>query len=374
MRKKEIDHLLKKYLSGQLSEAENTIVEEWLRARSSLNAWNWQDQKHRDSVKEAMLGEIERRISNAGQTPWLRLHTIKLIAAALICTLAVSFWFLKPNDRNPPPVAKAVKPGTRAAILQIEGAEPIYLDDQSDGQLKSNAAITIQKIAGGILQYANEEKDVTRVVENTLSIPRGGQYQVRLSDGTIVWLNSETTLSYPSRFSGSERRVKIIGEAYFDVKKDPARPFIVVSKDLDVRVTGTEFNISAYPGAPENTTTLVEGGVDIYVADQLQMKLRPGQQAYGTSSLMRKRNVDALDVASWKNGYFSFQYETLESVMDEVSRWYDIDYKIIGQPVHPDKLGGTFSREKSLDELLSYIEQLINVKITRKERSVIIRY
>ena len=302
----------------------------------------------------------------------------RTIAALLILGLAFGFWFLVVNKgTNQEHVFnKAVKPGTRAAILQMANGEAIYLDDREEGLLSQSDDVEISKMGGGLIQYTTSAATSNKVFENTLFIPRGGQYQITLSDGTNVWLNSETKLIYPSRFVGKERKVKLIGEAYFKVAKDVNLPFIVESEGMDILVTGTEFNVSAYKGVSETVTTLIEGSVEAYNNDKEKIKLIPGQQAYQTigGSEFGKRLVDVDMIISWRKGYFSFDYQDLEEVMNNVSRWYDIDYKIIGKPERQEKLGGTFSKYKSLDELLAYLEQLVNVKITRKERSVTIIY
>jgi ferric-dicitrate binding protein FerR (iron transport regulator) len=212
-------------------------------------------------------------------------------------------------------------------------------------------------------------------MENKLFIPRGGQYQLILPDGTKVWLNSETTLTYPTQFSGNERKVKLIGEAYFEVAKNVERPFIVDSEGMDIKVLGTQFNVSSYKGASEISTTLIEGAVEV-IQEKGNIKLVSGQQAYKKEGQegFEKRYVNVDNISSWKDGYFSFDYQTLEEVMANISRWYNIEYDIIGQPKKQERLGGTFSRSKNLNELLIYLEKLVDVKITKTERSVTLMY
>lgn len=382
MNKESINALVEKYLNGTSSEKETVWVEQWLDERSRQSGWNWRDETHKKEVQE----EIFKKIADeqGGFQPLMRKRLmpvyLRVAAAVLFAGLLLGFWFLPGHRANQDLAdarAKPVKPGTKAATLQLGNGEVIYLDDKAAGLLGNSGDVHISKMAGGIIRYnAMKNLSAVKVVENTLSIPRGGQYQIRLSDGTHVWLNSETKLIYPNRFTGKERKVRIIGEAYFDVAKNAAQPFIVQSEGMDIRVTGTEFNVSAYGNAVEHMTTLIEGSVEVYSAGKLNLKLSPGQQAYQLAGKggIGKRLVDVNTIISWKKGYFSFDYLSLEEVMDEISRWYDIDYKIIGKAAKQEKLGGTFSREKSIDELLTYIEQLIDVKILRKERSVTIMY
>lgn len=380
MNKESIIELVEKYLNGESTEEESACVEKWLDERSRQSGWKWRDEKHKKEVHKEIFKKIEDELSSFQPLKRTRLMPVYLLTAAavLLVGMVVIFWFLpggKANKELLYTVGKSVKPGTKAATLQLGNGKLIELDDQATGTLGQSGDVKISKMAGGLIQYDDKGKlSSAEVVENILSIPRGGQYQITLSDGTNVWLNSETRLIYPNRFTGKERRVRIIGEAYFDVAKNVDHPFIVESQGMDIRVTGTEFNISAYK-AFETATTLVEGRVNVGYRGNMNMKLIPGEQAFRKSEReMRKLNVDIDQVISWKKGYFSFDYLSLEEVMNEISRWYDIDYKIIGKAKSQEKLGGTFSRGKSIDELLTYIEQLVDVKIVRKERSVTIMY
>src|SRR5690606_2228771 len=162
---------------------------------------------------------------------------------------------------------------------QMGNGETIYLDDREEGTLSHFDNVEINKRKGGVIQYTTSARSSNKAFENTLFIPRGGQYQITLSDGTNVWLNSETKIIYPSRFVGEERKVKLIGEAYFKVAKNVNQPFIVESEGMDILVTGTEFNVSAYKGASETMTTLIEGSVEASNNDKEKIKLIPGQQA-----------------------------------------------------------------------------------------------
>jgi transmembrane sensor len=380
MNKEQINALIERYLNGTSSPEETGWVEQWLEERAKQSGWNWKDAKHKKEVQREIFKNIDGEANDFRSIAaiWRRPVYQASAAAVLLIGLAVGFWFLPAHTENKEVLytaGKAVKPGTKAATLQLGNGEVIYLDDKAAGVLNQSGDVKISKMEGGIIQYnAMNNLSADKVVENTLSIPRGGQYQLTLSDGTNVWLNSETKLIYPNRFTGKERKVRIVGEAYFDVAKNADLPFVVESEGMDIRVTGTEFNVYAYQ-ALETATTLIEGSVAVSHQGKMLMKLIPGQQALRKSAgEIQKLQVDVNNVISWKKGYFSFDYLSLEEVMSEISRWYDIDYKIIGKPKNQDKLGGTFSREKDLNELLVYLEQLVNVKIVRKERSVTIMY
>ncbi len=381
MDRKRINALIDKYLTGTSSREETERLEKWLDMRSGQSDWTWKDENHKKEVQIEIFrniddkSRIQRSIKAVGRIQKYQ----RAVAALLILGLAFGFWFLVRDKENKQlqTFNQAVAPGTKAATLQMGNGEIIYLDDRGEGVLGQVDNIEISKEAGGVIQYnTSGATSAGKVLKNTLFIPRGGQYKIKLSDGTDVWLNSETTLIYPTRFAGKERKVKLIGEAYFEVAKNADQPFVVESGGLEILVTGTEFNVSAYGGSSETMTTLIEGSVVVHGRSNESMKLIPGQQAYQKTDRadLEKRQVNVNNIISWKKGYFSFDYQNLEAVMDEVSRWYDIDYEIVGKAKRSEKLGGTFSREKSLDELLTYLEHLINVKTIKEGRRVTLVY
>lgn len=381
MNRKRFNALIEKYLKGTSSREESAWLEKWLDSRSEFSDWSWKDDNHKEEFQQEIFDNIDDKIIRTlPRQDKRRVYSYqRAVAALLILGLSFGFWFISENKKEIELVdlTIAVSPGTKAATLQLGNGEVIYLDDREEGLLRQLDNVEITKGAGGSIHYnASEAVASHRVVENTLFIPRGGQYRITLPDGTIVWLNSETKLIFPTRFVGKERKVKLIGEAYFEVAKNISQPFIVESGGMEILVTGTEFNVSAYEGASEFFTTLIEGSVEIHNNGKENIRLTPGQQAYQRAGSMeiQKRKVDVHAIISWRRGYFSFDYQSLEEVMNEVSRWYDIEYTIVGKARRVEKLGGTFSRDKSLDEFLNYLEQLVDVKINREERRVILMH
>ena len=381
MNKERIYALIDKYLNGTSTPKESEWLEKWLDMRSEQSDWAWKDENHQHEVQKEIFQNLENKLKNRQPIKVVeRIRTYqRAIAALLILGLAVGFWLLVSDGKNEQPqtLARAVAPGTKAATLQMGDGEIIYLDEQDEGVLGQVDNIEISKQKDGVIQYhTSSTPPPVKVLQNTLFIPRGGQYKIKLADGTTVWLNSETTLIYPTRFVGKERKVKLIGEAYFEVAKNVNQPFVVESSGMEILVTGTAFNVSAYGGESETATTLIEGSVLVYGPDKQGMQLVSGEQAYqkNEKASIERRKVNVNHVVSWKKGYFSFDFMNLEAVMDEVSRWYDIDYEIVGKAKESEKLGGTFSKEKTLDELLTYLEQLIDVKIVKEGRKVRLMY
>jgi transmembrane sensor len=189
---------------------------------------------------------------------------------------------------------------------------------------------------------------------------------VVLPDGTHVWLNSASSLSYPVEFAGNERRVKLTGEAYFEVAKNKDKPFYVNSNNVQVRVLGTHFNISAYNDDDELKATLLEGSVQVS-KNNSQSLLKPGQQAVinNGADMIRVSQANINEVMAWKNGYFIFNDDNIATILKKVSRWYDVDVEQRGN-FEGQHFGGTFYRTKGIDELLKNLEKIgkVHFKIT----------
>jgi ferric-dicitrate binding protein FerR (iron transport regulator) len=258
--------------------------------------------------------------------------------------------YLKPVPRKPVPLIAKIKTdiqaGTNKASLTLADGSTIALD--SIGTLQQGATTIHRK--PGILQYAAQGKQET-VSFNTLSTPRGGQYQVILPDGSKAWLNAASKLKYPTAFIGKERIVELEGQAYFEIAKNAHQPFKVHVNGSDIQVLGTSFDVMAYPDEKTINTTLLEGAVK--VAEKL---LQPGQQAVTAGSSISIREVNTDDVIAWKNGYFSFRDADLPTVMRQLSRWYDVTISYQGA-IPQGTFSGEIGRTLSLEQALQILEQ-----------------
>ncbi|HVK49133.1 MAG TPA: FecR domain-containing protein, partial [Pseudobacter sp.] len=212
----------------------------------------------------------------------------------------------------------------------------------------------------------------SEAVFNSMSTPKGRQYNLTLPDGTQVWLNSESSIRYPTVFNGKERRVEVTGEAYFSVSRNNKMPFIVnVDRQADIQVLGTEFNVNSYANEASINTTLLEGSVRVK-ANKLSQILTPGQQAQvGQDKKIRLvKDVDIDKVIAWKNGYFNFNDADLHEIMRQLERWYDIEV-VYAKPVQPVEFRGKLERSLSLSQVLEGL-QLMQVKFRIEGRKVII--
>jgi ferric-dicitrate binding protein FerR (iron transport regulator) len=273
-------------------------------------------------------------------------------AAAAVTIGMIGWLYLKPVPEPSVPLVATtihktdIQAGSNKATLTLADGSTIALD--SIGILQQGATTIRRK--PGILQYAAQGKQET-VSFNTLSTPRGGQYQVMLPDGSKVWLNAASRLKYPTAFNGKERIVELEGQAYFEIAKNAHQPFKVHVNGTDIQVLGTSFDVMAYPDEKTTNTTLLEGAVK--VADKI---LKPGQQAAVSGSDINIRQVNTEDVIAWKNGYFSFRDADLPTVMRQLSRWYDVTISYHGA-IPQGTFSGEIGRTLSLEQALQILEQ-----------------
>lgn len=373
MNDKELAALINKYLAEDLSREEaeqllDSLSDEEAREQweASLSTLLQNKAAHGLSDPDRMQAAFRSIMENkqAKQIPiykkWWR-----AAAAVLLIGLAGGTAFLLYNKQavlratavNSKPMHNVV-PGGNKAVLTLGDGSQITLDSAGNGAIASQGNMQVIKLNGGQLAYnaVNGPKDARIVSYNTLSTPRGGQFQIILPDGTKVWLNAASSLRYPTTFAGAEREVQLIGEAYFEVAKMNGMPFSVKVKDMEVQVLGTHFNVMAYQDETSIRTTLLEGAVRIN-HDARLTNLHPGQQAQlrSTGEMKVLDDVDVEGIVAWKNGYFQFNRESLAGIMRQVSRWYDADIEYEGK-VPERQFGGKISRNSSIDEVLKILE------------------
>lgn len=312
--------------------------------------------------------EIQQNIGLKKPTLMGRISWITKVAAAVLIFVSLSVYFILKNDSADKLASKNyitdIQPGTnRASLISSKGT--VY-------QLNGEKQEIITK--NGIVRY----KDGT-LVENeesdqhlTLSTPKGGQYSVTLSDGTKVWLNAASSLSYPASFTGKERRVELVGEAYFEVHHNASQPFIVSTRGQQIRVLGTSFNVNAYQDENKTVTTLVNGRVQLSrdgKNEAPQPQLHPGEQSVLAGAGFEIAEVDASLFIAWKDGQFRFKATPLTEVMRQVERWYNLDVDYTGIPADI-QIHASISRDKKLSAVLHALEKITDLKFDIKGRSV----
>jgi transmembrane sensor len=316
-----------------------------------------------------------------------------MAAAAIVVVIGTAIFLAidrQPERTGPVVVAKPtandVLPGGNKATLRLSNGQVINLDSAANGSLATQGNTKIVKLADGQIAYTMEGKAAAEVMYNTMSTPPGGQFKLKLPDGTDVWLNAASSITYPAAFTGNNRTVSITGEAYFEVatlrlRSGQKMPFKVIIPPkpggpggAEVEVLGTHFNINSYEDEANIKTTLLEGSVKVSstVNGQWSM-LKPGEQAVlaGHSPFTIDHSPDLDQVMAWKNGLFNFNKVSLQDVMKQIARWYDVEVVYQGQ-IKPKKFGGEIQRDLNLSEVLDGLKETgIHFRIEGKKLIVL---
>jgi ferric-dicitrate binding protein FerR (iron transport regulator) len=272
------------------------------------------------------------------------------------------------NERASSSLKNDILPGGNKALLTLADGSTIILDSAQNGTLSNQGNIKIIKLDDGQLAYDKSAvSGSTEVLYNTISTPKGGQYQLTLSDGSKVWLNAASSLRFPATFSGNERKVELTGEGYFEVAHNPSKPFIVTKNNVEIKVLGTHFNVNAYDDEDVIKTTLLEGSVKVTKGNKSTL-ITPGEQAIvsnsstTTFSINVKKDVDLDEAIAWKNGKFIFQDADIKSIMRQLEHWYDVSVIYDDKEVTNEEFVGSISRNVNISQILQMLEKTGAVK------------
>lgn len=377
----ELKVLFSKYMSDDCTAAEIKLLMQYFneaKQESELKSLITNELKNDvelddDILDSRMLQIYDRLKLRLDETP-LKENTPPFFggylryAAAAVILLGVSiamYFYINQNNTSEKTFhvanneVKDIAPGGNKAILVLADGSELSLTDADNGELAKQAGIKVSKTADGQLVYEISEGNAnTQLVYNTIKTPVGGQYQLNLPDGTKVWLNAASSLTFPANFNGKERKVALKGEAYFEVAKQVGKTFVVSSvsenRTQDVKVLGTHFNINSYENEDAIKTTLLEGSVQVSAAAGVKV-LRPGQQSLLDQNKINVYPVDVSQTVDWKNGDFIFADEGIRSIMRKLERWYDIE--VVYQGSIPETgFAGEISRSKKLSEVLKVLE------------------
>jgi transmembrane sensor len=385
MDKQSFFSLLDKYQDGAATPAEKALLEEYYRrmetaGRTELTA------DEETALKEAMYKQISANLWEPGikVIPFKRKRYGMAAAAAVLLTMigAGSYFFLlkKPEaSATQPETAKTklrdLPPGRDAAVLTLADGRTIILDSAS-GTISQQGGATVINLNGQV-SYANTSKDkASTVVYNKVNTARGNQYQLILADGSKVWLNSASSLRFPTAFTGDRREVELDGEGYFEIVKNAAKPFHVKTQTQDVEVLGTHFNVNAYNDETVVKTTLLEGSVrvnQLLTGNGQSAILKPGEQAVlkANSPFTIDHSPDIEQVMAWKNGWFEFEKTDIRTIMRQISRWYDVDIRYETK-IDNETYGGRISRNLNLSNILKMLENYgVHFKLEGKTLTVI---
>lgn len=303
-----------------------------------------------------------------------RMSAWRWVAAAMLPLLLGGILWISSREKKDVFVAGVVseiEAGTPRAVLLMEQGERIDLSLLAGDTILNKGDVRIRLDSSKSVTYEQMAGTSAKIEYNTIIVPRKGEYQLILADGSKVYLNSESRLRFPTRFEGKERRVYLEGEGYFEVAKDTAKPFIVEAKEVDVRVLGTSFNVSAYVAEQAIRTTLVSGKVR--VGDRLTGKgevILPGQQAEWKDGTFKTKEVDTSIYTAWIDGKFYFEGATLEEITAQLERWYDIDFFFTSEKVKRFAFAGVINKEYSANKIFSIIEKTTRVRFNVNGRVV----
>ncbi len=384
MQPSQISELLWKFLNQSITSEEQKGLDKWLGEHPGHQAYfdkicseeflkqSLQKKYELNTPDEAeYVLALQQRLheSIGGGSPDVKQtksrHTVILrllpYAAVVIVAIGLGLLFFV-NDKPPVPPATStdISPGGNRATLTLVDGRTISLDEMREGIIVGDDYVVYQEDSSQVVTWnSSKEKEVYEML--TLTTPRGGTYQVRLSDGTRIWLNAASTLKYPSKFRGKERIVELSGEGFFDVNKSAAaegpptkQPFKVVSDGQVIEVTGTQFNLSTYPEENETRTTLVEGRVRVSAGASTGISLKPGQQTRLKDGKIVVSDVNVAPIVAWKSGMFHFKEISFEELMHQIERWYDVDV-VYKSRIPQETFSGRMRRDASLFTVLNLL-------------------
>ncbi|WP_379005028.1 FecR family protein [Parapedobacter sp. GCM10030251] len=372
--------LLKRYLAGECTDAEQKIVDRWYEAIDNRHVG--------DSVHEEMNEDLHAIRAHVGPHPsrctlrwfhYLSAAAVLAIAIGITVKLALPTPSISHGKEIASLEAKHILPGSDKATLTLPDGRVISLDELTVGTFGQASGNRLIKNEEGSLVYERSlelAEPSTGADYHTMTIPAGGQYRLTLPDGSRVWLNSASSLTYAVNQFEQERTVTLAGEAYFEVVSDSRKPFRVITDKQTVTVLGTKFNINSYPDELGTKTTLVEGSVDITSNQAARsVRLAPGQESFvDGSGPPTIRQVEAGHAIAWINGLFQFDGNTIDEVMRQLARWYDVEVVFDGKPPK-GKLYGEVNRNTTADtplELLSFFNFKHRVSLVNGETRITI--
>lgn len=380
-----IVRLLQLYLLGDITEEERQELEDWCeeapRNRKLFEQICQEDlfskeryvyEKIHDTKAFSVFEKRVRKVSSRSIGNWW-----KYAAVLLFPILVVGSWKLMHETEQVSIVASSVapiQPGCSQAVLVLDDGRKVFLKEEEEGVISEDKEITVTGEKDRLVYTSSEGKNVDEIRFNELEVPRGGEYKVRLADGTLVYLNSATRMKYPVKFDEKERKVYLSGEAYFEVAKDPERPFFVEMEGVEVRVYGTSFNVNTHQEG-NIQTVLVKGSIGVKVLSSgMESVIRPGQMAEFKQG---NTKVDVKDVnvavyTDWKDGIFRFENQRLEDILAVLSNWYDMNVFYQTVSVKELHFSGYMERYKDVSVILEAITLSTGVTFSIQGKTIIV--
>lgn len=378
-------YLIKASLDGELDEDDRKELNEWL--RTSEENQEMYDRFRNKRLLSERLGfyrqtdpepdwkEIRRRTQRISRHErWLQRLTYAAVFIGLLFMVSLYIYRQKteiPLLENIAINCDSIRPGSRQAYIELITGEKIVLGEREKGLVKNVDGGMLKEGVEGLIMVGDDsvKNEVQEVEFNRVVVPRGGEYRLILADGTKVWMNSDSKFEFPTVFTGKERRVRLQGEAYFQVQRNEKMPFRIEVNGIEVAVLGTSFNIQAY--GELMYTTLVEGAVALNVGGDT-FPLSPGEEAKVNKRKVRVQKVDVYERIAWKEGKFVFREKRLEEVMEILGRWYDVEICYRNAAVKDLHFTGNIPRHATISEVLQFLERTRLVHFSIAGRTVIV--
>lgn len=383
------DELLDKYVTGDLNEEGQLqlfrLLEqpEYTRHLHDRLQRDWDNSQYEEQANDLLRGviisSVNRKIDSIEKPSAPIVHRVHFLrkwgwaAAVAILVSTVVFALIYPKQSQDMTgeslvTASPVMPGKDGALLTLANGSQVLLDTVKNGEIALQGGATV-KVINGALVYDGKGKEV---LFNTMTTPRGRQFQLALPDGTLVWLNASSSIRFPTQFAGKERSVSVTGEAYFEVVKNEKMPFrVLINDQAQVEVLGTHFNVNAFENEDIIKTTLLEGSIRTFANKGEKLVLQPGQQAQIEKGSIKKVNANPSQVVAWKNGVFDFNDITFDAAMRQLERWYDIEVVYTDGIPEDVELSGEITRGVTLNGLLNVLGK-IGVKCRLEGRKLLI--
>ncbi len=335
-----------------------------------------------EADKAKMWKQVQSRMNKNSRYRVKRYLKYAAIIVAFVLA-GGTWWMVKENPEEIISVelseTSMLSPGTPKAYILFSSGQRMDLTTTEHDTMIMEKGMQVRVGSSGKISYIPGDSGSIlkqEIVYNTIVVPRGGEYKLELADGTLVWLNSDSELRYPVKFAGSQRDVWLKGEGYFEVSKNPEKPFRVVVDDMIVKVLGTSFNINAYKDRGNILTTLVSGKVDIQdMSGKSLVVMSPNQQVdFRHGKISSVQEVDITRFVSWVDGKFYFNDMTLENIMSQLQRWYDIEVFFVDEELKSYPFTGVIRRDFTAGQIFEIIEKTTRVKFNVRGKCVTVNH